>query len=104
MGKFSLFIKSALFILISFVFLANANTEEENIYLKIKAMADGTYVPPKTEEELNKEKEDKISKEDKEIYDKTPTFPVFNNRFFCDPNASNEQFYADVMKNHNFKK
>jgi hypothetical protein len=100
MGKISLIAKLAFFILISLIILAKA--EEENIYLKIKAMADGTYVPPKTEEELVKEKN--ISKEDKELYDKTPMFPVFNARFFCDSNASTEQYYTDIIKNSNFKK
>ena len=80
MGKISLILKSALLILISLIFLTNA--QEENIYLKIKAMADGTYKPENEKIEENKEKEDKISKEDKELYDKTPVFPIFNQRFF----------------------
>lgn len=101
MGKISLITKSAFFILISLVILANA-AEEENLYLKIKSMADGTYVPPKPEGEVPEKRD--ISKEDKEIYDKTPMFPAMNMRFFCDPNASTEKYHSDVMKNHNFRK
>ena len=107
MGKISFILKSALLIILSLIFLVNS--QEENMYLKIKAMAEGTYKPESESEsadpDADADAEDKISKEDKELYDKTPVFPILNPRFYCENNSEGqEKVHTDVMKNHNYQK
>lgn len=103
MGKNLNLFKTSILLIICFLCVIQIKAEEENIYLKIKAMADGTY-KPEEEKIADKEREEKVSKEDKELYDKAPVAPLLNHRFICNPHSSTEKFYEDEMKNHNYQK
>ncbi len=75
----------------------------EDIYEKIRQMAQNPNggVDPSVGSDGKKRD---ISKEERELYSKTPVAPMYNRRFFCDIDVQMNTVKQDVMKNHNYQK
>ena len=75
---------------------------QENIYEKIKQMADNQNNPDVSIGSDGQKRE--LSKEDRELYSKVPVAPMLNRRFFCDIDIKLNTVKQDIMKNHNYQK
>ncbi len=91
-----------LIILLCISIYKSQDDEEENMYLKLKKMAQDQTNPDHSIGSDGKKRE--ISNEDKELYSKVPVFPMMNRKFFCDIDIKLDTVKQDVMKNHNYNK
>jgi len=95
--------KSLRAILVLFLICISSFKSQENIYEKIKQMAEKQNEPVDHTIGSDGTKRE-ISKEDRELYNKTPVSPFFNRRFFCDIDVKVNTVRQDIMKNHNYNK
>lgn len=94
-------LKSILLILI--ICISSFNSQEENLYEKIKKMAENQNAGVDHTVGSEGQKRE-ISKEERELYSKVPVAPMYNRRFFCDIDIKLNTVKQDVMKNHNYQK
>lgn len=88
--------------LILIICLSSLKSQEANYYEKLKEMAQKETAPDHSIGADGKKRE--LSKEDKELYNKPPVYPMLTRRFFCDIDVKTNTVKQDVMKNHNYSK